>query len=210
MKRVGRNIPSLTRRELLRVGGVSLVGGYLNAFTSEELTCFHVRACADRFDELLDVLADMFLHSRFAPVDIARERDVIKEEIAMYLDQPHHHVQELLNATLWPDQPLGRPITGTNESLDVITRRHLLAYLDDHYVTGSTLVVAAGAEPLHALYRTTCRPVIERRLAAGALRTSGVLGDPALRVVRVEEAELRTVDPALRFLAGVNEPADLP
>src|SRR3974377_2340429 len=47
------------------------IGGYLNAFTSEETTCFHARACYDRFDELLDVLADMYLDSRFAPPDIA-------------------------------------------------------------------------------------------------------------------------------------------
>ena len=88
------------------------VGGYLNAFTSEETTCFHARASHDRFEELLDVLADMLLESKFAPGDIAKEREVIKEEMAMYLDEPQHQVQELLNATLWPGQPLGRPITG--------------------------------------------------------------------------------------------------
>src|SRR5262245_52688487 len=120
------------------------IGGYLNAFTSEEITCFHARASADRFDELLEVLADMYLHSRFAPLDITKERDVIKEEVAMYLDQPQHHVQELLNATLWPDQPLGRPITGTNQSLDAMKREHLVNYLRDHYVSGSTLIAAAG------------------------------------------------------------------
>jgi predicted Zn-dependent peptidase len=120
------------------------IGGYLNAFTSEEMTCFHARACADRFEELLDVLADMFLHSKFAPADIAKERDVIKEEVAMYLDQPQHQVQELLNATLWPGQALGRPITGTHKSLDAIERDHLLRFLREHYVAESTLIVAAG------------------------------------------------------------------
>src|SRR5262249_3897654 len=80
------------------------IGGYLNAFTSEEMTCFNARACHDRFQELVEVLVDMAVNSRFAPADIARERDVIKEEMAMYLDEPHHQVQELLNATLWPDQ----------------------------------------------------------------------------------------------------------
>ncbi len=120
------------------------IGGYLNAFTSEEFTCFHARACADRFGDLLDVLADMFLNSRFAPVDIAKERDVIKEEVAMYLDQPQHHVQELLNATLWPDQPLGRSITGTNKSLDAIKREQLLRYLGANYVSGSVVIAAAG------------------------------------------------------------------
>ena len=120
------------------------LGGYLNAFTSEEFTCFHARASADCFEELLDVLMDMFLNSECASSDIAKERDVIKEEVAMYLDQPHHHVQELLNATLWPEQPLGRPITGTNQSLDRITRQQLVAYLRGQYVTGSTVIAAAG------------------------------------------------------------------
>ncbi len=69
--------------------------------------------------------------------------------------------------------------------------------------------VVAGAEPLHALYRRTCLPVIELRLAEGRLRTSGVLEDPALHVVRIHEPELRALDPTLRFLAGINRPADL-
>ena len=120
------------------------IGGYLNAFTSEEATCFHARASHDHFPELLDVLMDMLLNSRFAPLDIAKEREVIKEEMAMYLDEPQHQVQELLNATLWPDQPLGRPITGTPATLDAMNRSHLLAYLRDHYVPGVTLIVAAG------------------------------------------------------------------
>ena len=120
------------------------VGGYLNAFTSEETTCFHARACHERFDELLEVLVDMLLNSCFAPVEIGKEREVIKEEIAMYLDEPQHHVQELLNTTLWPGEALGRPITGTDKTLDAMARRHLVSYLHNCYVTGSTLIVAAG------------------------------------------------------------------
>src|SRR3954451_12322376 len=94
------------------------VGGYLNAFTSEEVTCFHARASHERLNDMLDVLSDMLLNSVFAPGEIEKEREVIKEEIAMYLDQPHHHVQEVLNSMFWPDQPLGRPITGTPRTLD--------------------------------------------------------------------------------------------
>src|SRR5207249_6572757 len=120
------------------------LGGYLNAFTAEESTCFHARAGHEHFETLLEVLMDMFLHSRFAPEDIAKERSVIKEEIAMYLDEPQHQVQELLNATIWPGQPLGRPITGTDQTLDVIGRNHLVEYLRHNYVTGGTLIVAAG------------------------------------------------------------------
>src|SRR5215471_17396804 len=110
------------------------IGGSLNAFTSEETTCFHAKACHDRFEELLDVLADMLLNSKFAHADLAKEREVIKEEIAMYLDEPQHQVQELLNATLWPGQPLGRPITGTTHTLDAMTRQQLLDYLCRYYV----------------------------------------------------------------------------
>ena len=133
------------------------IGGYLNAFTSEETTCFHARACHDRFDELLDVLIDMILNSRFAPADIRKEREVIKEEIAMYLDEPQHYVHELLNATLWPGQPLGRPITGTQRTLDGVARSHLLRYLGENYVAGAAVVVAAGKITHRAAVRAVGR-----------------------------------------------------
>jgi predicted Zn-dependent peptidase len=120
------------------------IGGYLNAYTSEEHTCFYARARHDRFDDLLDVLADMFLHSTFDPAEIAKEREVIKEELAMYLDQPQQYVQELLNATLWPGQPLGRSITGTEKTLDAISRRRLLDFQRKNYNAPATLVAAAG------------------------------------------------------------------
>lgn len=123
---------------------VESLGGYLNAFTSEEQTCFYAKAHHDHFDVLLDVLADMFLFSVFDPVEIAKEREVIKEELAMYMDQPQQYVQELLNATMWPGQPLGRSITGSNQSLDFIQREHLLAFQKDHYVVPATVVAAAG------------------------------------------------------------------
>jgi len=120
------------------------IGGSSNAFTSEENTCFYARARHDRFDELLDVLADMFLHSCFAPADIAKERNVIKEELAMYTDQPPYYVQELLNATQWPDQPLGRSITGSEATLDRLGHAQLLRFFHTHYLTTNALITAAG------------------------------------------------------------------
>ena len=105
-----------TAREIS--AAVEGIGGYLNAFTGEESTCFYARASHEQFAHVLDVIMDMFLNSRFTAEDIEKERNVIKEEIAMYLDQPHQHVQELLNETMWPTHPLGRPLTGTAETLD--------------------------------------------------------------------------------------------
>jgi predicted Zn-dependent peptidase len=87
---------------------------------------------------------DMFLNSKFAPVEIDKERNVIKEELAMYLDQPHQHVQELLNETLWPDHPLGRPLTGTEQTLDSLKRPEIVGYQRSNYLSKTTLVVAAG------------------------------------------------------------------
>src|SRR3954465_14766565 len=75
------------------------IGGSLNAFTSEEVTCFHARAGAEHLPDVLDVLIDMILNSRFAPAEIQKERKVIKEEIAMYWADPPHPAKELWNAT---------------------------------------------------------------------------------------------------------------
>jgi predicted Zn-dependent peptidase len=120
------------------------VGGYLNAFTGEETTCFYSKAKHDRFGELVDVLMDMLLHSSFDPAEMEKERGVIKEEVAMYMDQPQHHVQEMLDATLWPEQALGRPVTGTPRSIDTISRGQLTEFHAENYVAANSVVAAAG------------------------------------------------------------------
>jgi predicted Zn-dependent peptidase len=131
-----------TAREIS--AAVEGIGGYLNAFTGEESTCFYARASHEQFAPVLDVIMDMFLNSRFTAEDIEKERNVIKEEIAMYLDQPHQHVQELLNETMWPAHPLGRPLTGTAETLDGFTRKRLIEYQQTNYNARTTLITAAG------------------------------------------------------------------
>src|SRR5438477_7031337 len=123
---------------------VESIGGYLNAFTGEESTCFYSKGLHDRLDDLLEVLLDMFLHSTFARGEIEKERGVIKEELAMYLDQPQHHVHELLNEILWPEHPLGRSLTGTEKTLDGLRRPQLVRYQRENYVASSTLLIAAG------------------------------------------------------------------
>ena len=120
------------------------VGGYLNAFTDEEHTCFYARAQAARWPDLLEVLLDMFLGSVLAPTEIVRERGVIREEIAMYRDQPGEHVHDLLNAAQFGDHPLGRPVIGTTRTIDCLRRAELQGYLASHYVAGATVITAAG------------------------------------------------------------------
>lgn len=120
------------------------IGGYLNAFTSEEHTCFYAKAQHEHLPDLVEVLVDMFLHSTFDRVEMDKEREVIKEELAMYMDQPHQLVQELLNATMWPGQALGRSITGTIKTLNAMTREVLLNHLKKNYVASATVIAAAG------------------------------------------------------------------
>ena len=120
------------------------IGGYLNAFTSEEHTCFYSKALHDRFAELLDVLMDMLLNPRLARADVDLEREVVKEELAMCMDDPQQHVQELINQTFWPDHPLGRPLAGTVKTLNRLRREHLRGFMRQNYIAASTVVAAAG------------------------------------------------------------------
>ncbi len=136
-----------TRRRTARQIGqeVEAVGGYLNATTTHDHTVYYGAAPADHFDKLSGVLCDMVLEPRFAATDIRRERAVIAEEIQMYQDEPSELVQELLWEELWPNHALGRPLTGTLESITALQRDDLLGYRGAHYHTGNTVVSAAGA-----------------------------------------------------------------
>jgi len=135
-----------TRRRTARQIGqeVEAVGGYLNATTTHDHTVYYGAAPADHFNRLSAVLCDMYLEPRFAPIDIRRECGVIAEEIQMYQDEPSDLVQELLWEELWPGHALGRPLTGTLESIASFKRDDFLNYRSEHYQAGNTVVSAAG------------------------------------------------------------------
>jgi predicted Zn-dependent peptidase len=119
-------------------------GGDMNAFTSEEMTCYYGRL-ADRHCELLfDVLLDMVRNSTFDRDELERERKVIQEEIRMYDDQPSMVAAEWFNRTLWPSHPLGRPVTGTLDTVGAVSRRELTAFWKSHYGPGAMFITVAG------------------------------------------------------------------
>ena len=121
------------------------VGGDLNAFTTEERTCYYAAASSDHFTRMATVLADMYRNSLFEPAEIERERGVIAEEIEMVRDEPAQYVHELLNEQTWKGHPLANPITGTRKTLATISRNDLLDYLKGHYHAGKTIFTASGA-----------------------------------------------------------------
>ena len=108
------------------------VGGVLNAFTGEEMTCYFAKLLKQYYPRALDVLSDMVLHSTLPAHELARERTVILEEIKMYRDVPSHHVQDLMGELLWPDQPLGRTLAGSPETVSRMTRADILKYKKDY------------------------------------------------------------------------------
>ena len=120
------------------------VGGILNGGTDKELTLYWCKVAQSHFPLALDVLADMLLHSRFDPVEIEKERQVIIEEINMSRDYPPQRVDMLIDKLLWPNQPLGRDIAGSKESVAAITRDKMLDYLQAQYLPNKTVVSIAG------------------------------------------------------------------
>ena len=120
------------------------IGGSLNAFTSEECTCFLAKIASRHFERAFDVLADMVLNASLKAEDIKKERTVIMEEIKMTQDQPSQFVDELLAELLWPNHALGRPLAGTVETVGAMTPEQIKAYRDRHYQPSVFTVVAAG------------------------------------------------------------------
>jgi len=129
------------RRIMEEVEGV---GGDMNAFTAEERTCYYATAAAEHFPRVCDVLCDLYMNPRFSPRDIDRERGVIAEEILMYQDEPASLVEELLEGKYWEGHPLGRPITGTLQTIEAMDADAFRAYRASHYNAASTVVTAAG------------------------------------------------------------------
>jgi predicted Zn-dependent peptidase len=161
------------------------VGGEMNAFTAKEYTCYYARVLDSDLPLAMDILSDMVTASLIEPRDVDAERNVVLEEIAMNEDDPSDSVHEAFTTHLFGDTPLGRPILGTVDSINAITREQIY----EHYVARYTpphLVVAAAGNLDHdavvAGIREAFGPVLtgsgaDAVPAAPRLRGSGGLWD---------------------------------
>jgi predicted Zn-dependent peptidase len=120
------------------------VGGSLNGFTSEELTCYLVKLPGEYLNLALDILSDMVINPLLIVKDIKKERTVILEEIKMYKDLPQVYVHDLLDELLWPKQPLGSSVIGSVESVNRINREYLSRYKTSCYTPYNIVISAAG------------------------------------------------------------------
>lgn len=120
------------------------IGGILNGETDKELTVYWCKVARPHFHIALDVLTDMVLHSKFDPVEIDKERQVIIEEINRSKDSPAQQVDELTDEILWPDHSLGTDIAGTRESVSSLSREKMLEYLEEQYSPQNAVFAIAG------------------------------------------------------------------
>jgi predicted Zn-dependent peptidase len=125
-------------------GAIESVGGVINAYTDRELTLYWTKVAVDHFSLAVDLLADMVLRSTMAEREVERERMVILEELAMTNDQPDARADLLIDETLWPDQPMGRDVGGSKETVSGISRSDLVAYHRQQYVANNMVVSVAG------------------------------------------------------------------
>ncbi len=120
------------------------VGGFMNATTDHEMTAYWCKVPQAYFLLSLDLLVDMLRNSTFDPLEVEKERKVVQEELRSTNDSPQQQVDLLIDEVVWPDQPLGRDVGGTEQSTTAITREMLLGYMAGQYVPNNVVLSVAG------------------------------------------------------------------
>jgi predicted Zn-dependent peptidase len=129
-------------REIAR--SLESVGGYLNAFTSKEQTCFFAEIMDTQLVRAVDVLSDMISNSLFTEKEFEKEREVILDEIDSVEDTPDDLVQDIFIEKLYPDNSLGYPILGSKISVKKISRDQIIEFHRKHYTASNIIIAAAG------------------------------------------------------------------
>ena len=146
------------------------VGGMLDAFTSKEQICFNAKVLDQNLPIAFDVIADLVLRPRFDSEDVAKERQVVLEEIKMDLDNPEYLLHEIFTRGFWPAHPLGRPILGTPETVRQFSREALQTRFREWFAPDHLVVTAAGNVPHQDVLN-----LVQREF--GHLRSNGALED---------------------------------
>ena len=137
---------------------IEAVGGHLNAYTSREQTAYFARVLHNDLRLGVDILADILQYPAFDPEELAREKDVIVQEIGQAEDTPDDILFDHLQAVAYPDQAMGRAILGTVERVTALGGEDLRRFMGQHYRAGQMILCATGAvshEQLVALAEET-------------------------------------------------------
>ncbi len=139
-----------TMREIMR--SIESRGGYLNAFTTKEHTCYYTWTRSIHLDESVSVLFDLALRPKFSARDIENEKGVIIEEINGLEDEPDELVFDLFEREIFGKHPLARPIIGTQETVSRFDSARLTAFHRKHYRAQDITIVASGPHSHDALF----------------------------------------------------------
>src|SRR5215831_2684200 len=120
------------------------VGGMLDAFTSKEQICFNAKVLDENLPIAFDVIADLVLRPRFDSEDVAKEQQVVLEEIKMDLDNPEYLLHDIFTRGFWPEHPLGRPILGTPETVKKFSSESLRKRFENWFAPDHLVITAAG------------------------------------------------------------------
>lgn len=120
------------------------VGGFLNAFTTKEYTCYYARGLDEHLSRAIDVLADMVLSPAFPAKELQKEKDVVLEEMKMYRDNPEDHIFDVFENAVYKGHALARPILGTRKAVRDLDRDRLLEFVSTQYSPDRIVVSVAG------------------------------------------------------------------
>ena len=121
------------------------VGGYINAYTSREVTAYYARVLRSDVSLALDVVADILRNPVFDPKEIEVERHVILQEIGQAADTPDDIIFDWLQEKAYPDQPIGRTILGETDRVSGFSKDDLATFVSEHYGPDQMILSAAGA-----------------------------------------------------------------
>ena len=134
-----------TRSALQIAEAIEDVGGYINAYTSREVTAYYARVLRNDVSLALDVVADILRNPVFDPKEIEVERHVILQEIGQAADTPDDIIFDWLQEKAYPDQPIGRTILGETAQVSGFTKDDLATFVSEHYGPDQMILSAAGA-----------------------------------------------------------------
>lgn len=120
------------------------VGGYLNAFTGKEDTCYYARVLDEYLDRAIETILDLIVAPMFPAKEMEKEKDVVVEEMKMYEDTPDDYIFDLFEAEIYRDHPMGVPVIGLEQTVRGFTREGLFDYLHHHYTPDRIVLAAAG------------------------------------------------------------------
>jgi predicted Zn-dependent peptidase len=123
---------------------IDSIGGQMDAFTAKEYASYYIKVLDEHLPLAVDVLADIVMRPAFSAEDIEREKKVVLEEIKMVEDTPDDLVHELFTGSFWHGHPLGRPILGTKETVESLSRDALRSYFLSAYSAPNLIVAAVG------------------------------------------------------------------